>query len=351
MSNNNIFNLRNSSKLTTTQKRKIADSIEIQLLKEHNKIRNSPSIYISLLKETKKLFRKNNVLHFYNEMPFKTYEGIETIDEAINFLSKQKPLKNFILSSELIKSCRDIANELGKNGIVNHSKNLPQNIEKYCEWGGMLCENLDFGTKQAQNIMIKLLLCDGIKQRYQRMNIFKPELKYIGISQNTHIKYGVCTVIHYAMNITPLGHILNEKSFIKEYLNTTLYSNIKNKIINIKKDKKDDKKENDKENQDTIKNIDNNIKDQKYIKEDKLSNSESEESFDIDYDDEDIPENTIKNEYKIIKKNLSHYKCKILRKIYTLKNGNVHIVEELKDKKLIFNNNKNIIDEIDDVDY
>jgi len=347
MSNNNIFNLRNSSKLTTTQKKKLSDSIEIQLLKEHNKIRNSPSIYISILKEAKKLFRKNNVLHFYNEMPFRTIEGSETINEAINFLSNQKPLKNFILSSELIKSCKDVSNELGKNGIVNHSKNLPQYIEKYCEWGGMLCENLDFGTKQAQNIMIKLLLCDGIKQRFQRLNIFKPELKYIGISQNSHIKYGICTVIHYAMNITPLGHILNEKSFIKEYLNTTLYSNIKNKII--KKEKKDDKKE-IAENQETIKNIDNNIKDQKYIKEDLLSNSESEESFDIDYDDEDIPENTVKNEYKIIKKNLSHFKCKILRKIYTLKNGNVHIVEELKDKKLIFDN-KNIIDEIDYVDY
>ena len=347
MSNNNIFNLRNSSKLTTTKKKKLSDSIEIQLLKEHNKIRNSPSIYISILKEAKKLFRKNNVLHFYNEMPFRTIEGSETINEAINFLSNQKPLKNFILSSELIKSCKDVSNELGKNGIVNHSKNLPQYIEKYCEWGGMLCENLDFGTKQAQNIMIKLLLCDGIKQRFQRLNIFKPELKYIGISQNSHIKYGICTVIHYAMNITPLGHILNEKSFIKEYLNTTLYSNIKNKII--KKEKKDEKNE-IAENQETIKNIDNNIKDQKYIKEDKLSNSESEESFDIDYDDEDIPENTVKNEYKIIKKNLSHFKCKILRKIYTLKNGNVHIVEELKDKKLIFDN-KNIIDEIDYVDY
>ena len=342
MSNNNNL-LRNSNKLTTTQKKKFIDSIEIQLLKEHNKIRNSPSLYIPILTETKKLFRKNNVLHFYKEMPFKTYEGIETIDEAINFLSTQKPLKSFILSSELIKSSKDIANELGINGIVNHSKNLPQYIEKYCEWGGMLCENIDFGTKQAENIMIKLLLNDGIKERFQRLNIFKPELKYIGISQNSHIKYGICTVIHYAMNITPLGHILNEKSFIKEYLNTTLYSNIKNKVVV----KKNVEKKEIKENQE-IKNIDNNIKDQKYIKEEKFSNSESEESFDIDYDDEDVPENTIKNEYKLIKKNLSNFKCKIIRKIYTLKNGNVHIVEELKDKKLILD--KNLIDEIDDVD-
>ena len=344
MSNNNNL-LRNSNKLTTTQKKKFIDSIEIQLLKEHNKIRNSPSLYIPILTETKKLFRKNNVLHFYKEMPFKTYEGLETIDEAINFLSTQKPLKSFILSSELIKSSKDIAYELGINGIVNHAKNLPQYIEKYCEWGGMLCENLDFGTKQAENIMIKLLLNDGIKERFQRMNIFKPELKYIGISQNSHIKYGICTVIHYAMNITPLGHILNEKSFIKEYLNTTLYSNIKNKVV-VKKNvliKEDEIKENQE-----IKNIDNNIKDQKYIKEEKFSNSESEESFDIDYDDEDVPENTIKNEYKLIKKNLSNFKCKIIRKIYTLKNGNVHIVEELKDKKLILDNN--LIDEIDDVD-
>ena len=342
MSNNNNL-LRNSNKLTTTQKKKFIDSIEIQLLKEHNKIRNSPSLYIPILTETKKLFRKNNVLHFYKEMPFKTYEGLETIDEAINFLSTQKPLKSFILSSELIKSSKDIANELGTNGIVNHSKNLPQYIEKYCEWGGMLCENIDFGTKQAENIMIKLLLNDGIKERFQRLNIFKPELKYIGISQNSHIKYGICTVIHYAMNITPLGHILNEKSFIKEYLNTTLYSNIKNKVVV----KKNVEKKEIKENQE-IKNIDNNIKDQKYIKEEKFSNSESEESFDIDYDDEDVPENTIKNEYKLIKKNLSNFKCKIIRKIYTLKNGNVHIVEELKDKKLILDNN--LIDEIDDVD-
>ena len=47
-------------------------------------------------------------------------------------------------------------------------KNISERIEKYCQWDGAIAENLDFGFKSAENIMINLLVDDGVKARYQR---------------------------------------------------------------------------------------------------------------------------------------------------------------------------------------
>ncbi len=78
------------------------------------------------------------------------------------------------------------------------------------------------------------------------------------------------------------------------------------------------------------------------IKEETNESYESEESdiensFSIEnYIDLDIPENVIEKDYKLIIKILNGVKIHIIQKIYTLKNGKVHIIEcEYKPNKKI----------------
>ena len=72
------------------------------------------------------------------------------------------------------------------------------------------------------------------------------------------------------------------------------------------------------------------------IKESINSNNSSNESFEINnYVDFDVPENTINKEYKLIIKNYNGVKIHVIQKIYTLKNGKIHIIEcEYKPNKL-----------------
>jgi len=53
------------------------------------------------------------------------------------------------------------------------------------------------------------------------------------------------------------------------------------------------------------------------------------------YIDFDVPENTLNKEYKLIIKNYNGVKIHVIQKIYTLKDGKIHIIEcEYKPNKL-----------------
>lgn len=400
--------------ITTSSIKNEDSSPEYLLYLEHNKIRQNPSSYIPILKEVLKMYRTKNILHFYNEHPFKTYEGRNLIYETIKFLENKKPTPPLIYSQTLSISSHNHAVDLGTHNLNSHEgsnkSTLRERVEKFSEWNGLLCESIEFGVKNPEYIMCKLIMCDGNKDRFQRQNVFNENLKYIGIGINNHIHYGNVIVINYAMEIRKAGSALDDEDFIEEYLNTSFYFNYmkrNNYIVNsIKKDslydddsnsssfnlsivsddhddKKNEKnkKKNNKETRNKFKrahtrkktvqafgdekkliyNIDNNIIEQielseedesssevahkeqdkkpiinDGIKESINSNNSSNESFEINnYVDFDVPENTINKEYKLIIKNYNGVKIHVIQKIYTLKDGKIHIIEcEYKPNKL-----------------
>ena len=408
----------------TTQSSNYEDtSPEYLLYLEHNKIRQNPKSYIPILKKVLKMYRTNNILHFYNEHPFKTYEGRQLVLETISFLEKQKPVNSLIYSQPLSISSHNHAVDLGTHNLNSHIGNnnltLRERVEKYTEWNGLLIESIEFGINNPEYIICKLIMCDGIKERFQRLNVFNENIKFIGIGISKHIKYGNVIVLNYAMELRKIGDALNGENFISEYLDTTFYFNYMkkdlNQIKNVKSIKKDknyylndskssssfnlsqeseysnlksknllsentEKKKNNEEKRKKFKrkfsrkrtvqasgdekkliyNIDNNIVEQieisessdndvpfeeekeSSIKEETNESYESEESdiensFSIEnYIDLDIPENVIEKDYKLIIKILNGVKIHIIQKIYTLKNGKVHIIEcEYKPNKKI----------------
>ena len=408
----------------TTQSSNHEDtSPEYLLYLEHNKIRQNPKSYIPILKKVLKMYRTNNILHFYNEHPFKTYEGRQLVLETISFLEKQKPVNSLIYSQPLSISSHNHAVDLGTHNLNSHigsnNSTLRERVEKYTEWNGLLIESIEFGINNPEYIICKLIMCDGIKERFQRLNVFNENIKFIGIGISKHIKYGNVIVLNYAMELRKIGDALNGENFISEYLDTTFYFNYMkkdlNQIKNVKSIKKDknyylndskssssfnlsqeseysnlksknllsentEKKKNNEEKRKKFKrkfsrkrtvqasgdekkliyNIDNNIVEQieisessdndvpfeeekeSSIKEETNESYESEESdiensFTIDnYIDLDIPENVIEKDYKLIIKILNGVKIHIIQKIYTLKNGKVHIIEcEYKPNKKI----------------
>ena len=151
-------------------------------------------------------------------------------------------------------------------------------IEKYCEWDGACAENLDFGFRNAENIILNLLIDDGVKERNQRYNLFHPDFKYIGIGIEPHRDYGICIVVGYAMNVRPLGsEPKNVSDFIQEYIKNTM-------------------------NRQKIKNP-------------------------FQEDEPDAPDNTVS--LKIVKntKLIGGKMKKITKKIFSLDNGAQHIIE------------------------
>ena len=331
-----------------------------ELCDEHNKLRKNPECYIPLLRKVLILIRRNNILHLQGERPFKTIEGKEAVLEAINYLSNMnkslvEKLSNrlFIISDYLNKASIDHADDIGYNSSTSHigsdNSHINDRVEKYCDWGGGLAESLDFGTIKAQNIMLKLLICDGDKKRTQRNYIFDPGFIYFGAGFSMHIKYKKCCVISYAAFVQPKNADLSEKELIRNCLD--IHKNFKNKNIfeinkyfnnniNLSKDETEkiiDKKEDNENNENneddgendklSYKRI-NSFEEQKENKDDLLVIVENENDNEKDEKFNEINEN---NKIKKIKEKNIHKKgIELKETTYEIKEGNFHIIEEEK---------------------
>jgi hypothetical protein len=202
------------------------EELEKELFSLHNELRMNPQSYIQKLRECLKYFR-HKIFHPPGEDPIQTYEGQEAVYDAIQFLKTQKPVDRLEFNDNIARACKDHANDIGEKGLATHEgsddKNISDRIEKYCEWDGATAESLDFGFKTAENIIINLLIDDGVKDRYQRLNLFNEKFKYIGIGAANHRDYGICVVIGYVMNVRPLGsEPKNMSEFIQEYIKNTM---------------------------------------------------------------------------------------------------------------------------------
>lgn len=261
------------------------EEVSKQLAEEHNKVRANPSSYIEKLENSIKYFR-GEVIMRPGEDPIQTAEGKEAFLNAIEFLKNQQPVPAMILDERLSQACKDHTEDIGPKGVASHEgsngNSVSDRIEKYCEWDGSCCENIDFGTKQAENIIINLLVDDGITDRLQRLNLFNPDLKFFGVAVGKHKDYGTMAVMNYVAGVRNLGEESSDtKNFIQDYIA---------------------KMSQHKETKDKPKNA-------------------------FQKDDPDAPDNTMS--VKIVKttKNIKGKEKKITRKIYSLDNNTQHIVE------------------------
>ena len=267
--------------------------IEEEIFNEQNKLRKNPKTYIQKLEKSLNYYQ-NNILSKENEIPIPTYEGINAVKNAINFLRNQEPVQELIYSKEMSLSCKDLVNDIGPKGLITHEgteiKNIYNRLEKYCDWDGVIAENLDFGFKIPENIIMNLIIDDGDENRYQRKNLFYPDFKYVGIGVGPHRDYGICVVIEYAYNIREKGtQYIDVDEFIRK---------------NVKLNFENENSENDNED-DNIKKINNPFQD----------------------GEPDAPDNTISLKVEKEEKEVDGTIMKITKKIFTLDDDSKHIVE------------------------
>jgi uncharacterized protein YkwD len=255
------------------------------LVEAHNQVRTNPHSYVEKLENSMRYFR-GEILSKPGEDPVKTFEGKSAYEEAILFLKRQKPISALTEDPRLSSACQDHINDIGPKGGATHEssdgRNVSDRIERYCEWDGACCENIDFGTKIAEDIIINFIVDDGIADRLQRKNLFNPELKFVGAAVGAHKDFGVITVINYVSGVREIGEESPDvKNFIQDYVT-----------------KMDENKG----------------------KKDKPKNAFQE-------DDPDAPDNTVS--VKIVKttKIIKGKPRKITRKIYHLSDNTQHIVE------------------------
>ncbi len=178
-----------------------AAPIELAVVAELNLARTQPAAYIDILKEYKSHI-KGNYLERPGEITVVLNEGAKAVDLAIAFLQKQKPIPPLTLSKGLSLAARDHAKDQGKTGQTGHTgsdkSTMGQRIERYGQWESTAGENIAYGGETARDVVIQLIVDDGVPSRGHRTNIFNEKFLVVGIAFGTHPGYRTVCVQDFA---------------------------------------------------------------------------------------------------------------------------------------------------------
>ena len=296
----------------------ILQQIKNEVIYEANRIRKNPKAYIPILEEYLENFDDNRLKMPDKNECIETQEGPKAFKEAIEFLKNQKPINEIEFDEEASKVAEEYAKILATSGEevqAEDESHIQERVEKYIDYDYAISECIDFGGSTGKEVIVNLLVDDGVKFRTHRQNLFSDKYQYYGVAVTDHPEYDYCTIIDYFGDIISYkdkekDKIFQEKKAKKKPLKRKgPFPFTKTGLPNLGFKKSPMSKKNNGEDNSSVKNSE-----EKTISEyegyDEINNHEN--PF---YDDPDAPEGCIKRKTK-------HYKKKLPQKtlITTIKN-------------------------------
>lgn len=178
--------------------------LEQEVIHELNKVRSDPKRYAEQYMEELRSAFKGKLLTFEGQIPILTKEGVAPLNECIRVLKKTPPRPNLHPAKGLAKAAQELVGDQQRNGKVGHvsskGANPQKRIEKYGKWDVCASEDISYGDFNARQIVIALLIDDGVPSRGHRENILNPCSRFAGVAKGSHPTYKSMCVIDYAGN-------------------------------------------------------------------------------------------------------------------------------------------------------
>lgn len=178
------------------------DKQEQEIIHELNKVRSNPKQFAEEYLEELQAYFDGKVFTYPGRTSIVTKEGIAPLKECIEILKKTEGMSVLKPSDGLSKASLLLTNDQQKKGGIGHissNGSTPENrAKRYGEWNFCLAENIAYGSFDARQIVISLLIDDGILDRSHRNNILDPCFQYVGISFGNHPTYQSVCVMDFA---------------------------------------------------------------------------------------------------------------------------------------------------------
>ena len=180
---------------------KISD-MDREIFELHNELRKDPKVLIPDLEEMKTKF-DGMLLKRPGKVTLRTKEGVEAVNEAIKFLENQTQIQPLRWCDEIASASKDHATDIGPKGLIQHDSSdgksgVKERLRKYGNVVSCYGENLSFHCEEAREVMIQLIVDDGVQNRGHRENIFNTEFNVMGCFTNLHKDFNQMTCIDYA---------------------------------------------------------------------------------------------------------------------------------------------------------
>jgi uncharacterized protein YkwD len=184
-----------------------AAKLEREAFQALNEARTNPKLFARYIIEFRKRYQGKSIQYAGN-VSVTTEEGTKAVDEAIEFLQAAQPIEPLTLSPLLSKAAAGLALEQSKNGKTGHNgangSTMVSRIEAEANWSGSLGENIQYGmVANGREIVIQLMIDDGVPSRGHRTNMMKPGFRAVGLSVSTHPEYQIVCVMDFATSATP----------------------------------------------------------------------------------------------------------------------------------------------------
>ncbi len=188
--------------LNTAKNAVYLNQLERDVILELNKVRSNPRQYAEDYLEELRTAFNGKLFKYPGQIMLKTMEGIRPLEECINVLKKASPCGILKPSKGLTRAAAELMDDQQKNGGTGHitrkGANSQQRIEKYGTWDICSAENITYGSYDARQIVIFLLIDDGVPSRGHRQNILNPCFRFAGVANGSHPNYETIGVIDFA---------------------------------------------------------------------------------------------------------------------------------------------------------
>lgn len=170
------------------------------VVRELNLARENPKLYAAFVADSR---------------PFHMIEHGHAVDEAVRFLQKTRPLQPLTLSSGMSRAAADhcaeqIDGQLGHEG--GDRTHGGDRISRYGSWSTTWGENISYSRKTAREVVVALIVDDGVRSRGHRKNIFNAKFNYAGAAFGPHARYRTVCTIDFAGGYTDRAETLVAKN-------------------------------------------------------------------------------------------------------------------------------------------
>lgn len=177
--------------------------LEAHILTEMNLARTDPVKYASYIEALIPHF-EDKVLYRPGRVPVETTEGVPAVREAVRALRAMQPVARLTPSRGLSAGARDHVLDQGLTGQTGHNgwdgSTAAERVSRYGRWDVTVSENIAYGPPSARDVVIGLIVDDGVKDRGHRQVMFNPSARLTGIACGRHPRFRQMCVITYAVS-------------------------------------------------------------------------------------------------------------------------------------------------------
>ena len=176
-----------------------AAALEREILIQLNALRSDPRRHARLI-ERRLPYYDGNLLRLPGQrVAIRTQEGADAVREAVAALRSTPSRARLTRSAGLSAAARDHVVDQGARGLVGHTgrdgSTSSSRANRHGQWRTRLTESIAYGPATGSDVVIDLIVDDGVRDRGHRRNLLDPAVRVAGIACGPHARYRMMCVI------------------------------------------------------------------------------------------------------------------------------------------------------------